>query len=312
MDALREFEELIKTEKFDEAVKLLLSQASENTRLQIERSLSNLEETKKLEGIWRDLTLLLHFAYTSSTLTKETDNQSLVSCVIASVNAIKIANELGMKSLMPKFMLNASRALIMMKMKDRAERMLLEAERVCIELNDHANAISVYNDLASLYYEEGRYLEAKSKIESAIKLAMDKISSEIANSFSIAAEVYVKLGEFENAEKSYNKAEKMLRDLIEKEKSNKFDLALLLSNYSIFRKKLGRYEEAEKMLLESLNIFEELEKSDFTFSQFVATNLRHLGDLYREMKKYSEAEQFYSRSREKFREIQKRWEVPGG
>lgn len=312
MDLLKKIEELIVSEKFDEAFQLILSESPEDLKPLIERSITRPEEIKKLEGFWRDVTLLVHISYSSNTLSKEMDNQSLVSCVVASVNAIKLANELGVRAVTPRIMRNAGRALILMNMKDRAERMLLEAEKVCLEIGKRDELLGIYNDLSTLYFEEGRYLEAKDKIESAMKIAEGKKDYEAINAISIAAEIYAKLGEFEKAEESYKKAEKMLRELVKKEESSKLDLGVLLSNYAIFCKKIGKFDLAERMLLESLRIFEELEKLDTSFSQFVATSLRHLGDLYRETKRYGEAQEFYARSREKFREVQKKWESPGG
>ncbi|MEM4472698.1 MAG: tetratricopeptide repeat protein [Archaeoglobaceae archaeon] len=312
MNTIEKIEELILEEKFFEAFQLLLSEAPEEVKPIIEKSISNVEILKNLEGLWKNLALLIHFTYSSTLLSRESDSQSLVSCIVASVNAIKIARELKMMKIAPKMMRIAGKALNMMKMNDRAERMLTEAEKICLELDYKEELLRVYNDLSSLYYELGRYSEAREKIDSAIKLAGDRKDSDAVMSFSIAAEIYAKIGEFKKAEEFYQTAEKMLREIVKVEKSSKFELGILLSNYGIFCKRMGRYEMAEKMLLESLEIFKELEKLDYAFSQFVATNLRHLGDLYREMKRFEDAERFYSMSREKFREIQRSWESFGG
>ncbi|MEM4565861.1 MAG: tetratricopeptide repeat protein [Archaeoglobaceae archaeon] len=311
MDLLKKLEELISLGRFDEAFQLILSEAPNDLKPLIERSITQPDEIKKIDGFWKDVTLLVHLSYSSNALSKEIDNQSLASCVVASVNAVKLANELGVRSIAPKMMRNAGRALSLMNMKDRAERMLVEAERVCLEIGKKDELLGIYNDLSILYFEEGKYLEAKEKIESAMKIAENRTDYEAINSFSIAAEVYTKLGEFEKAEQNYKRAETLLRELVKKEESDKLDLGVLLSNYAIFCKKVGKFDLAEKMLLESLKIFEELEKLDFSFAQFVATNLRHLGDLYRETKRFEEAEKFYAKSREKFREIQGRWESFG-
>ncbi len=311
MDVLKKVEELIALEKFDEAFQAVLSEAPDDLKPMIERSLTQPEELKEMEGFWKDIALLVHFSNSSSKLSREIDNQSLVSCVIASINAVKLANKLGIRSVTPKMMRNAGRALVFMKMRDRAERMLIEAEKVCLEIGKEDELLGIYNDLSALYFEGGNYSEAREKVEAAIKIAEKREDYEAINSFSIAAEVYSKLGEFEKAEQNYKKAETMLRGLVEKERSSKLELGILLSNYANFCKRIGKFDLAERMLLESLGIFEELEKLDFSFAQFVATNLRHLGDLYRETKKFDEAEKFYSKSREKFREIQRRWESFG-
>lgn len=311
MDVLKKVEELINSEKFNEAFQLVLSEAPDDLKPVIEKSIAKPEELRKIDGFWKDVALLVHFSYSSNILGRENDNRSLVSCVVASVNAIKLANKLGIRSIAPKMMRNAGRALSLMNMKDRAEKMLLEAERICMETGKIDDLLGIYNDLSALYFEGGKYMEAKETIEAAIKIAESRNDYEAINCFSIAAEVFSKLGEFERAEQNYKKAETMLRELVEKERSSKLELGILLSNYAIFCRKIGKFDVAEKMFLESLGIFEELEKLDFSFAQFVATNLRHLGDLYRETKRFEEAEKFYSKSREKFRNIQKRWESFG-
>ncbi len=309
MEITRELEELIAQQKIEDAFEFLKSSAPKDVADLIEKSLKNPNEMKKLEDEWKDLTLLLHLVNTSFACSKEADKEALVSCVLSSVNAIKIAMKYGMKKFVPILMRNAARALILMDEKERAERMYLEAEKICEELGDEEQLAAVENDLAALYYELKKYADAKVKIEEALEIRR-KISreDEIAESLSNAAEIYVKLGDFESAESCFKEAEKLLRELIKKDKSQKFTLAILLSNFGMFCKKVGRFSDAKKMFKESLELLEELEKLDDEFSQFVATALRHLGDLMREIGDFKEAERYYKLSAEKFREIQSKWE----
>ncbi|AAB89285.1 tetratricopeptide repeat protein [Archaeoglobus fulgidus] len=309
MEIVKEVERLIREGKILDAFELVKQSAPEELRERIEKSFRDAEEIKKLDGIWKKLMLILHFVYASQDAVERQDKQSLVSCVVSSVNAIKLTIELGMKSITPVLMRNAARALILMDMKENAERMYTEAEKICEENRDEEMLAAIENDLATLYYDMGKYNEAKVKAEEALEIRR-KIGTkeELAESLATASEIYVKLGDFDEAEECYREAEKLYRELVEEAESFKLNLAILLSNYAMFRKKLGRYQEAEKMFKEALEIFQNLERIDADFMQFVAAAYRHLGDLYREMKEYSKAEEYYKLSREKFRDIQKRWE----
>jgi len=309
MEIAKKVEELLRDGRIFDAFEYVKENAPDELREAIERSFRNAEEIKNLEGFWKKIMLILHFAYASQEAVEKNDRQSLVSCVVSSVNAIKLSLELGMKRITPILMRNAARALIMMDMKENAERMYLEAEKICEEEGDMEMLAAIDNDLATLYYELGKYNEAKVKAEEALEIRRKLRNEEdIAESLSTVSEIYVKLGEFDSAEECYVEAEKLYRNLSGERESFKLNLAILLSNFAMFRKKLGRYSEAEKMFQEAIEIFKELEKIDPDFSQFVASAYKHLGDLYREMKEYVKAEEYYKLSREKFRDIQKRWE----
>lgn len=309
MEITKKVENLLREGRVFEAFEYVRDSAPEELKELIDRSFKNVEEIKKLEGFWKKIMLILHFAYASQDAVERNDKQSLVSCVVSSVNAIKLSLELDMKRITPILMRNAARALVLMDMKENAERMYLEAEKICEEIKDEEMLASIDNDMASLYYDMGKYNEAKVKAEEALEIRRRLNNrEELAETLSTVSEIYVKLGEFDSAEDCYLEAEKIYRELVNEKESFKLNLAIMLSNFAMFKKKLGKYIEAEKMLLEALSTFEELEKIDPDFSQFVALAYRHLGDLYREMKKYIKAEEYYKLSREKFRDIQKRWE----
>ncbi len=309
MEVAREIEELIKDSKIPEAFEVLKKNAPQEVAEIVEKSIRNPKEAKKLEGEWRDITLLLHFAHTSLSCSRRSDRESLVSCVVSSVNAVKLGMKLGLKKFAPLMMRNAARALILMDEKERAERMYLEAEKICEEIGDEEQLAAVENDLAALYYDLQKYADAKVKIEEALEIRRKlRKDEELAESLVSAAEIYVKLGDFDEAEKCYREAEEIYRKLVKSDASHKFGLAILLSNFGMFYRRLGKFGEAEKFFNESLNIFKELEERDTDFAQFVATALRHLADLKREMKEFVEAEKYYKLSSEKFREIQARWE----
>ena len=309
MEITKEVEKLIREGRILDAFEFVKNRAPEEFKETIEKSFRNPEELKKLDGFWKNIMMVLHFVYASQDAVERNDRQSLVSCVVSSVNAIKLSLELGMKKITPILMRNAARALIMMEMKENAERMYMEAEKICNEIEDEEMLAAIESDLAALYFEMEKYAEAKPKIEEAVNIRR-KLGDEegLAESLSTASEIYVKIGDFDAAEECYKEAENLYRRLTQETESLKLNLAILLSNFAMFRKKLGKFDDAEKMFMEALEIFQHLEKVDPDFSQFVASAYRHLGDLYREMKDYAKAEEYYKLSREKFREIQSKWE----
>jgi tetratricopeptide (TPR) repeat protein len=313
MELINEVGRLIREGKPLEALERIKEEAPEDVKEVVKEIFRKPEEVKKLEGIWRALVSLSYFSYVSMFTSERNDNQSLTSCVVSSTNAVKLSSELGMDYLIPRFLRNAARALIMMDMKDRAEKFYLEAERIAESISDEKELAEVENDLATLLYDLGRYEEAVEKIEKAIKIR-ERLGDreDFAESLVNAGEIYKKIGEFEIAEDCFREAEKIYRELLEKDKSMVFNLAITLSNYSMLHKMKGRYEEAERLLNESLELMQDLEKKDRDFAQFVATTLKHLGDLHREMKNYERAREYYEKSREKFRDIQARWESFAG
>lgn len=309
MVELNEICKLIKEDNPLEALEYLKREAPDNFKKVIENVLNDPTEIKKLEEPWRQLVSLVYFSYVSKFTSERNDNQSLVSCVVSSTNAVKLCNALGIDYLIPKFLRNAARALILMGMKEEAEKMLLEAERIA-ENCDELEFARVENDFATLLFELGRYEEALDKIENALRIRIALANDEeLAETLLNAGEIYKKVGDFEMSEKCFREAEKIYRSLMEIDESAAFNLAITLSNFSMLRKMRGDYREAEKLLTESLEIMEDLEKRDRDFTQFVATTLKHLGDLYREMKDYEKAQKFYEKSREKFRDFQARLEI---
>ncbi len=309
MELINRICELIKEDKPLEALECIKDEAPEDVKRVVDSLPDKPEEIKKLDGVWRTLVSLAYFSYVSMFASERNDNQSLVTCVISSTNAVKLCNDLGVAYLIPKFLRNAARALILMDMKKEAEKMYIEAERIAEE-TDNLELARVDNDFATLLYELGRYEEALEKIERALKIKISFSSDEeLAETLLNAGEIYRKVGDFLMADKCYREAERIYRNMYETDKSAALNLAITLSNYSMLHRMRGDYKEAEKLLSESLKLMEDLEERDKDFAQFVAATLKHLGDLYREMKDYEKAQEYYSKSREKFRDIQARLEI---
>lgn len=290
---------LIKEGKTIEALEEVKKVAPENVKIVADEIFKNPERVKELDGIWRSILTLIYLSYTSLYYIERNDNRSLVNCVISSTYAVKICNELGIVDPVPMLLRNAARALTLMGMTDRAERMYQEAEKIAMK--DPLEFAAVENDYATLLYSLKRYEEALDKIEEALKIRISLGSDEVlAETLVNAAEIYRKVGNYPMVDKCFREALKIYKNLIKERESFKFDLAIALSNFGLFCKGRHQYSRAEKLLKESLEIFEELEKVDFEFSQFTAMTLKYIGDLYKEIGKFKEANEYYRRSKEKF------------
>ncbi|RLI87145.1 MAG: hypothetical protein DRO98_04465 [Archaeoglobales archaeon] len=305
MKIVEEVGRLIKEGKPLEALEFLKENSSDDVRSVIEELFKDPTKIKELEGTWRALVGLAFFSYNSMSLSEEPfDRESVVSCLISSVNAVKLSRELGLNYLVPKFLRIGAKSLIVMKMNDRAEKFYLEAEKIARELSDLEELAEVENDIALLYYSEKRYEEALPKIQISLEIR-EKIGNKekLAECLINAGEIYRKVGDYALAEDSFKRAEEIYRELVNFDRSYKFDLAIALSNLGTFYKARRRYEEAERMLKETLDLFEELETKDKNFGQFVAASLKHYGDLKKEMGDYKEAEEYYKMSADKFKEV---------
>ncbi len=303
MKLIEEVGKLIKDNKPLEALELIKKNAPENVKKVIDNIFKNPQEIKELDGIWRAIVTLSYLSYNSMYLSKETDRESVVSCLVSSVNVVKLSKELGLYYLIPKFLRIGARSLIIMNMRDRAEMFYLEAEKIAEKIADLEELAEVENDLALLYYSEKRHKEALFIIQKAIEIR-ERLGDEekLAECLINAGEIYRKVGEYELAEDCFKRAESIYRKLISEKEHLKFGLAITLSNLGMLYKARRRYGEAEKLLRETLEIFKELESKDKNFAQFVATSLKHFGDLKKEMGNYREAEKYYRMSAEKFRE----------
>jgi len=303
MELIEEIGRLLKEEKHLEAFEVIKRNAPEDVKNVVENVFEKPEGIKNLDGIWRTLVTLVYFSYASAFTSKETDKESLVSCVVSSVNAVKLSNELGLHYLIPKYLRNAARALILMDMKDRAELFYIEAERIAEKVSDLNELAEIENDLAIFYYNQKRHREAMFKIQKALEIR-EKLGDEekLAECLINAGEIYRKVGEYDLAEDCFKRAESIYRRLVNEKEYLKFDLAITLSNLGMFYKARRKYKEAERLFNETVEIFTELESRDKGFAQFVATSLRHLADLKKEMGDYREATMYYKLSEEKFKE----------
>jgi tetratricopeptide (TPR) repeat protein len=147
--------------------------------------------------------------------------------------------------------------------------------------------------LGSLYYKQGRYLEAEPILQKVLSLKQQLLGSdhsEVATSLNNLAELYRLQGR-------YSEAEPLLLRSIEIMKRhqglNHSGIAASLNNLALLYQAQGRYGEIEALLVKSLVINEQ--KLGYEHP-FFAASLNNLAGFYKSQGRYNEAEPLLLRS----------------
>jgi tetratricopeptide (TPR) repeat protein len=132
------------------------------------------------------------------------------------------------------------------------------------------------NNLASLYYNQGKYSEAEPLYLDALAMRKRLFTgdhSDVATSLNNLALLYNSQGKYSEAESLYVDALEMTKRLFTGDHP---DVAQSLNNLASLYHNQGRYSEAEPLYLDALAIFERVLGTDHTNTITVWDNLRHL------------------------------------
>ena len=165
---------------------------------------------------------------------------------------------------------------------------------------NHPNVALSLNNLAELYYSQGRYSEAEPLFKQALDLRKRTLAENhplVASSLNSLAELYRRQGR-------YSEAEPLLKQALELRKrtlgENHPDVASSLNNLAELYKNQGRYSEAEPLLKQAL----ELRKRTLGENHpDVASSLNNLAELYENQGRYSKAEPLLKQALELYRRL---------
>ncbi|MDB9454430.1 tetratricopeptide repeat protein [Dolichospermum circinale] len=146
------------------------------------------------------------------------------------------------------------------------------------------------NNLASLYYNQGKYSEAEPLLLDALEMRKRLFTNDhpdVASSLNNLAYLYYNQGKYSEAEPLLLDALEMRRRLFTNDHP---DVASSLNNLASLYYNQGRYSEAELLYLEALEMTKRLFTGDHPD---VATSLNNLASLYKSQGRYSEAEPLY-------------------
>jgi tetratricopeptide (TPR) repeat protein len=158
------------------------------------------------------------------------------------------------------------------------------------KLNLEIELAESLNNLAELYYFQGRYSEAEPLFQQALEIRQRLFSGDhidVAASLNNLAYLYLSKGRYAEAEPLYRQALEMRQRLFSGDHP---DVASSLNNLAYLYNSQGRYSEAEPLYRQALEMTQRLFSGDYPD---VASSLNNLGGLYHSQGRYAEAEPLY-------------------
>ena len=149
------------------------------------------------------------------------------------------------------------------------------------------------NNLAGLYYAQGRYEEAEPLYKKALQLRQKLLGDrhpDVATSFNNLAALYYDQGRYEEAEPLYRQELKLRQQLFG---SQHPDVATSFNNLAGLYSAQGRYDEAELLYQQALQLRQELFGDQHID---VANSLNDLALLYKDQGRYIESERLYNQA----------------
>jgi tetratricopeptide (TPR) repeat protein len=151
------------------------------------------------------------------------------------------------------------------------------------------------NNLAYLYYSQGRYEQAEPLYLQALELSEQVLGEnhpDVATSLNNLAYLYYSQGRYEQAEPLYLQALELRKRLLGE---NHPDVATSLNNLAYLYYSQGRYEQAEPLYLQALELRKRLLGENHPD---VASSLNNLASLYYSQGRYTEAEPLFEQALE--------------
>jgi tetratricopeptide (TPR) repeat protein len=190
------------------------------------------------------------------------------------------------------------------RVRDKPERSFIKEStlviahlQVAIELlarpEQALDLATCLNWIASLYYEQGRYIEAEPLHVRSLSIREQQLGKDhpkVAESLNNLALLYYSQGLYAKAEPLCRQSLSIWEQELGKDHP---DVAVNLNNLALLYNSQGRYGEAESLYVRALSIREQqLGKDHFS----VANSLNNLARLYDAQGRYIEAEPLHVRS----------------
>ncbi|BCL35313.1 tetratricopeptide repeat protein [Nostoc sp. MS1] len=156
------------------------------------------------------------------------------------------------------------------------------------------------NNLAGLYYSQGRYDQAEPLYLQALELTKRLLGdnhSSVATSFNNLAGLYYSQGRYDQAEPLYLQALELTKRLLG---DNHPDVARSLNNLAGLYQSQGRYDQAETLYLQALELYKRLLGDNHPS---VAQSLNNLAALYKSQGRYDQAEPLYLQALELYKRL---------
>ncbi len=314
MDVVSEVLDQIRNGTPIKAISILSEKGPDDVKKVVENLFSDPNCVSELDDQWRNLLLLIYFSHYSYLSEGKNDEDSISNSAVASLTAAKLCRRLNVADLEARFLISGGRAIYKMRMKDKAEKIFKEAEKILRELLKEKESVElksmlarVLNELSVLYMDMDRKEEAEKYLIEALNLRKEIGDKEdIAESLYNAGTYYMRSKRLEIAESYYKECEEILWELCEDDKDNLPKLGMLLNNMGVLYRKMAKFEESEKYHREALEIFDRLSKDDDSWKKYVADTFGYIGTMYNDMMMFDEATKYYEMAKQMYGELERK------
>ena len=158
---------------------------------------------------------------------------------------------------------------------------------------DHPNAATSYNNLASVYYRLAEYNKAKELYEKALMIRKNNFGedhADVAVSYSNLAPVYYSMGEYNQAKKLHKKALMIRKKLFGEDDVN---VAMSYSALAPVHYSIGEYNQAKELHEKALMIYKKNFDEDHAH---VATSLNNLASVNITLGEYNQAKELQKKA----------------
>jgi len=310
MDVVGEVVEMVRKGTPINALEIITENAPEEIKKATVNLFADPMSVANIEDDWKNLLLLVYFSHYSYLSEGKDDEENISNLAVSSLTAAKLCRRLGVSDLEAKFLIRGGRAIYQMKMKDRAEKIFKEAERILKEISEKDGnylpmLAEVLNELAVLYMDLKRNDEAEKYLNWALEIRREVGSeAELAESLYNAGVFYERTKRLNAAEKFYKESEKILLRLADENHEYRPPLGVLFNNIGVLYRKLHRYDDSEEYHREALTVFDSLANEDEKWLSYVADTYGYIGALYNDMMKFDEAEKYYERAKKLHSEVE--------
>lgn len=296
------------------AIAILVEKAPESVKSAAENLFSDPNCVSVLDDEWRNLLLLIYFSHYSYASEGKDDDESISNSAVASLTAAKLCRRLEVPDLEARFLILGGRAICKMRMKDKAEKIFREAEKILKKLTEVRDdkelkiaLANVMNELAVIYMDMDRKEDAEKYLLKALNLRKETNDREgLAESLYNAGTYYMRTKRLDLAEGYYKECEKLLWELCEEDKDNMPKLGMLMNNMGVLYRKMSKFEEAEKYHREALEIFDRLSEESEDWKKYVADTFGYIGTMYNDRMMFDEAAKYYKMAKQMYGELEKK------
>jgi len=188
-----------------------------------------------------------------------------------------IQKELGELAKQGDCLLNSGAMHLYLGENEEAEKMLLQAYEIALEVNDTSSLNSITTNMASVYEIKGDYQEALNQLNLSENYASN--AYDLAFIYGNRGNIYFYLGKIDSAVYAYQKASGYFT-----ESGRMLENGMVLMELGVIFKSQKNYEQAFKMLQQSEDVFKKAGNNDLLTAVLI-----NKGHIYEELNQQDSA-----------------------